>query len=543
MKSNILYRTESLNNENSIFITFYNSNFNSNYKKAINLGHKEGISGSTGVGYNLGISKYIDKENIRKAAIEAFKYITSKEVQRKLVMKGYIFSIINSLYEEEDLCKKVDCEFFRRIQLVGRTVINRYNYDYYTTNYRKYVFDFVFGNNSISDTLKKIENLTKIYSISIDTKDSAIGLIYLCFVSTLSFLMCISLIFLFKKNYNSYFSFLPNDFWILSIIGSIIILYIELLDFNQITIEKCCMKITLLSLGFTFSLVPVLYKLIINFPIENKISDWTENHKYIFLFIFLILDLSTLLLHFMSSYIVYEKKIDEGKNFKICQINKDVGYVILNFSMVSKMVILITILVLIYIEWNMEETYYDLRFLIISIYSSFLTIILIIIVSNVIIENYVAFFSISALLYILLSVINYSCLYGIRVIWGLLKKDNNETLFIKNVNKNFLESKKVLSSTVTNNNDQYSKSSTKSNINTNNNINNNNNSNSNSNSNNNNSKELNTELTTVSSNTGMERRTSNIPQLFLKVYNYHISKAPASFKDSLDSDDMDINNA
>jgi len=88
----------------------------------------------------------------------------------------------------------------------------------------------------------------------------------------------------------------------------------------------------------------------------------------------------------------------------------------------------------------MENTYNDLRFLVSIIYTDLLSVIILIIVNKVIIKNYIGYFLVSEWIYILASLISYIFLFGIRIIWGIMNKENVESIFIKKVNKKFMES-------------------------------------------------------------------------------------------------------
>jgi len=94
--------------------------------------------------------------------------------------------------------------------------------------------------------------------------------------------MLLSLTFLFIKKYELCFSFLPKTFWIFIILGLIIIISEPFTLFGELDETKCHLRPILFSYGFTLHFIPVLYKLIINFPLENCISIWISEKKNIF---------------------------------------------------------------------------------------------------------------------------------------------------------------------------------------------------------------------------------------------------------------------
>jgi len=63
---------------------------------------------------------------------------------------------------------------------------------------KKLIFDYTYKNNdNIYVKLENIENLIKIYYISINANDSFVGLVYICIISLLSLVMFLLFSFIF----------------------------------------------------------------------------------------------------------------------------------------------------------------------------------------------------------------------------------------------------------------------------------------------------------------------------------------------------------
>jgi len=197
-------------------------------------GLHEGISGSIIGGYNLGICQYSNGEK-KKAAIEAFKYITSREVQKKYVIENDIFSGIIDLYDDVEVCEIADCKFRKRVQSLGRPSSNLYDYDTYSKKFRNYIYEFLYGNKTAMEVLKRVEDITKVYYISLDTKNTSFGVISFGISLFMTILMILSLFFLFKNKFQPYFNFLSNDFWIVILLGLIIINNVSFFEFGNKT--------------------------------------------------------------------------------------------------------------------------------------------------------------------------------------------------------------------------------------------------------------------------------------------------------------------
>ncbi|ORY27405.1 hypothetical protein LY90DRAFT_513451 [Neocallimastix californiae] len=400
--------------EKFIFIKFVDYDDFTKYTKSLLPGHKKGISGSFIGGYNIGINKY-SNENKRDSIIETYKFLTSKNMQENLLKKYNIDTGITSLYDDEEICKNKECEILKSIQTVRRPNHVSLDYDIYSKNIRNYIYEFLFGNKTTDEVLKKVEDITKIYKISIYGDNVTLALIFNMSFSFIIIFMAISLIMLYFNRYKSYFNFLSDDFWLIMIIGMIFVICPGILENGTRTILKCELSLLFLMIGSTFILIPILHKLVVNFPTENKFTIWISNHKFTFLLIFTSIDiLHLLLLPFFYTIKLVEPK--EMEKFEICQLKKDN----------------------IIIEWNLKRTYNDLRFIVLAIYTNILFLILIIIIKSVNNTNYINQYINNTFLYLIVALLNYIIIYFSRIIKVLLKKDNDEILFIKNINKQFI---------------------------------------------------------------------------------------------------------
>ncbi|OUM60633.1 hypothetical protein PIROE2DRAFT_13538 [Piromyces sp. E2] len=201
-------------------------------------GYKEGVSGGIIAGYNIGIDGNIPKEKV-DACITAFKYLSSKEIQRKYFLIENIISGITSLYDDEEICENVPCETMKKIQPINRPSSKYYHFSDYVEKFENYVYQYLYGNEAVENVLEKIEDLTNIHRISFTKKDlnNELALIIFIFVVTFSFLMVGSLSLLFVKKYEKYFSYMSKDSWIILVCG-LIILIIKIFDVDLIMVEE-----------------------------------------------------------------------------------------------------------------------------------------------------------------------------------------------------------------------------------------------------------------------------------------------------------------
>jgi len=393
------------------------------YKATILPGRKEGISGAFIGGYNIGLSKYSEKEK-RDDTIKALMYLTSKSTQRKLLVEHKKFSGISSLYDEEEVCNSNEmCEIYKNIQPISRPVNVTNDYNRYSEKFRYYVYKYLYGDNNVKaeDILKEIDDITRIYYVSLISKESSIGVIALIIYTLLSLLMLLSSLFLFSKRYQKCFNFLPKDFWILSIIGSILILVYGYLDMGKVTQKICHVKIIIVFFSFTLIFIPIFYKLLVNYPEENKISNWINQHRHKFLLIFIFLDVGVNALLLISPCDIENIMVPEGKNFQKCTMNNNFSKFLLTISKLFKLFIIMIILFLIFIEWYIRVTLYDIRFCMAAISINVLVLIISIFIDSLNITDYTTYNLTKQIIFLVSSISNYILFYLIRIVKKLIR--------------------------------------------------------------------------------------------------------------------------
>ncbi|KAL6628683.1 periplasmic binding protein-like II [Neocallimastix sp. 'constans'] len=423
--NNINHSINKLKDGNGLFvkINYINMLINPVYKATILPGRKEGISGAFIGGYNIGLSKYSEKEK-RDDTIKALMYLTSKSTQRKLLVEHKKFSGISSLYDEEEVCNSNEmCEIYKNIQPISRPVNVTNDYNRYSEKFRYYVYKYLYGDNNVKaeDILKEIDDITRIYYVSLISKESSIGVIALIIYTLLSLLMLLSSLFLFSKRYQKCFNFLPKDFWILSIIGSILILVYGYLDMGKVTQKICHVKIIIVFFSFTLIFIPIFYKLLVNYPEENKISNWINQHRHKFLLIFIFLDVGVNALLLISPCDIENIMVPEGKNFQKCTMNNNFSKFLLTISKLFKLFIIMIILFLIFIEWYIRVTLYDIRFCMAAISINVLVLIISIFIDSLNITDYTTYNLTKQIIFLVSSISNYILFYLIRIVKKLIR--------------------------------------------------------------------------------------------------------------------------
>jgi len=132
------FTIEKLLNGRAIFLKFWYMKHIPIYVTSALPGEKEGVSGSVIYGNNIGICRYIKEENI-EAAAKVIQFLTSREVQKNVIINNDLYSGINDLYMDEEVCEKIECNIIMDVQpLSCRNMdFKDIDQDYYLDKYEK----------------------------------------------------------------------------------------------------------------------------------------------------------------------------------------------------------------------------------------------------------------------------------------------------------------------------------------------------------------------------------------------------------------------
>jgi len=397
-------------------------------------GRKEGVSGSYIISTNLGVDNYISQER-KEAAIEFMKFISMKETHKKYIINNYFFSGITELYDDEEVCNVIECDIIKNVYPFSfmDNDVNLFGNDKFQKKYKDTIFEYLYNDKPINEVLKKIENISKFYTFTWKTDESNIGLIIFIIFLVFSANIALSLIFLFIKKLNRKFRFLTKDFWIITILGSLIILSSVITLYGNVTNVKCHLRTALINVGFALSICPSLHKLIKNFPEKNKISIWFGNNKYIYVLIIMIFTVCLNGINMLSPYDLQHLVTSDEKNYLRCTMNNKYGNLVYYITQIYDFSLILISLILIFLEWNLKETYLDVNFIASALFTDILSLILLNIIDNIKFKNYIIYNSLLAINILFFAISNHLFTYLIRVI-----------IMIGNNSENYEDSKNIL---------------------------------------------------------------------------------------------------
>ncbi|OUM69946.1 hypothetical protein PIROE2DRAFT_2150 [Piromyces sp. E2] len=411
-------------------------------------GSVEGLSGSVIKLKNIGISKYIIKEKL-KASLDAISYMTKEEIQKELVLKYKIISGVLSLYDDKEVCSKMDCDLIKSLQFVKRPSL--IDYDNYSEHFRKYIYEYLFNNEnndkSITETIIKIIDITKIYQVSIS---NSVGEALTFIISVVfSIILYASLSFLYIEKYKPYLNILPKYYWYEIIIGYTFINFVNITKYGKVTLFKCHLAVFLTCVGFALHWLPFLYYFLINFPKHNKLSSWCKKHKFIYfcvnLFWNFILTAMILTTHYNPNAIEYVGE----KKYKVCKLEDDKAILIILMWGLLNGIIYHGMIILLFFEWNYKKIHFEVRITSMNVALNIIAFIILIAIQYLKI-NYIHYIYFNSVILMLMILSNFLLLFCSRIYLAYFKIGNEEKEILDEIKNNFLDSNYSGSSKKTN---------------------------------------------------------------------------------------------
>jgi len=132
-----------------------------------------------------------------------------------------------------------------------------------------------------------------------------------------------------------------------------------------------------------------------------------------------------------SSYAIQDIKILDGNNFKACKMEKSIGIVALILLYLEKVLILLGICFMIFLEWNIQKTIKEIKIITASTSITFLFLILVTIFFNYTVNNYQANFIIRSLLIIFYVSSNYLLFFINKMVSLIFKNDHLKEFEVK----------------------------------------------------------------------------------------------------------------
>ena len=337
--------------ERNIFARYFYVNYDDYYYVSPLPGEKEGISASSIGGFNMIINEFISEEK-KIAAGKIIDYLLSKEIQKKYAIKFNKRSAMDELYYDEDLCNKINCEFEKSMQLVARPTHLLSDYDKYSLKFRTYLYDFLYNNATVKDTIQKINDIAIINTISYS---SSIGIVIIVISSIIMIVILLSYGIILQKRNHFYLRMYNKSSWFIMLLGLCILISYNITLLGELNVFKCTFHLLLPTIGISFFAYPTFIHEIINFPELNKYSEFIKRNNKIVIIGLMVTDIIYgVLFHYISPLQIKPIYVDGGKNFNTCIIKSNNHLVFLIIMYVFKFILWFITTILNFIEYNIK---------------------------------------------------------------------------------------------------------------------------------------------------------------------------------------------
>jgi len=272
-------------------------------------------------------------------------------------------------------------------------------------------------------------DITQLYKIALNPSVSPIGFIIFIVSMIVGIIMLLSLVLLFvtKKYKHQNFNMFSMDSWVLLFIGMFLGLAYISTNYEQMTKIKCQSKTLLISLSYTFIIIPIFHQLIVKFQKSSKFIDWIKNHKYCILFLFIAVDLLfNLIMYLSESFTPKVQEIKDGKNFEVCKLANTFGSILLVVLVLEKFIITASVLLFLFMEWNIDEIKVDIKMITSNVYLNVLIGMILLIVCKIDNESYVILFILKSVIILLFVISNYVFTFFLRIFLKLLNNSGEK---------------------------------------------------------------------------------------------------------------------
>lgn len=303
----------------------------------------------------------------------------SEDLNAYIVKEEKRFSALGLLYRSNNtgpfndeifnVCNTVDCDTLSSLQFFNKP-LNYYddNYDDYASAFLDIINEFFYVKNAtVEATLGKIGDLTRIYDVDVSSTAGSLTIVLLGIVGVI---MIASYLLIFDRKYNIYFMFLNNTYWGVFLIGTVLILMYGIVSLGEMNQDKCNLRFVVLSLGIPISFSPLLLRLIVLYPENNKISEHINRNfsNYLCCHVLFELALCTAYLLFPFDVTNHLLNVSDGlENFQSCDCKTGMNKAILVIDIAEKGLEIFVFAVLIFAEWNIKATKSDIVSLTIAI--------------------------------------------------------------------------------------------------------------------------------------------------------------------------------
>eukprot|EP00833_Pecoramyces_ruminatium_P016774 jgi/Orpsp1_1/1190806/evm.model.d7180000081318.1 len=392
-------------------------------------GVREGISGSCYGMHNIGMNKYISEERKGKV-VKVLEYITSFEFQSNHTIRFGLISPLDRAMMRH--CEEyTQCHNFRHVQPLIRPIDLTDDYISYSRKFRNYILQYLYEGLDVNKCLENIKYITMTYVKT--ASDRILNGFYMILFDITVFVMFIFYCLAFTKRHRQKFKLLSKFYWFIYMFGNILIMCYGFMGMGELNDIKCQAKPLFFSFGFTLCNTILLIRLLINFP-DNSFHfvRFCKNHFGLAVFISLGIDILLNGLVMINPYHAV-RVVDGARLFNKCKITGTLGIGCMGLIYCYKFCILISMMVLVFIEWNMKEYRHDVHNATAILLISVITYLLIFLSNHVSSGGYAVEFLFPALIYYLYGFTSFAIFFISRFFTSYNSRNSAEEIIKKAV--------------------------------------------------------------------------------------------------------------
>ncbi|ORX59082.1 periplasmic binding protein-like II [Piromyces finnis] len=390
-------------------------------------GKNKDVSGSIISGYNIGINNKISKEKKELASI-VLNYFSSKDFQKNIIMEAGYLSGYKELYEDNTECEKYSqCQTLKSVQYLLKPTDLTEDYTNYSKKFRNYLLQYLTNGDDIMEYLISIESLS---NVLFEDKNFIVNKIIINVICATNLFFLCSLAVAHTKKHIKKFRIFKCFYWFFYLLGLMLIMGYAFTGIGRLNNFKCRIRTFLLSIGFTLSNTLLCIRMLINFPeSERRFVRFCERHIGLCVHLSVFIDTILNFLVYIDPYKVVILT-DDNIRYYSCQIQGNLGHGLLGLIYIYKIIIILALFLLVFIEWNMEEYKNDIRLVLGNIICCTITFAIYAIMQLLNINSQFRFMIISFLSY-LFGVSNFCIFFFSRFFFGETEEEVENKIILE----------------------------------------------------------------------------------------------------------------
>lgn len=379
----------------------------------------------------MGINKNISEEK-KKSVAKIIEFLTSFSYQKESIL-GYGYqTALGEIYDNKSICQEyLQCQDFKYIQPILRPIHATEDYTQYSHKYRNFLLQYLYEDAQLQECLQNIEYLTKIFYEEKSTTMNRF-FISLIIIAVVFMISCYCLAF--TKKHKHKFRLLNRFYWFLYMIGQMTLMCYGLAGMGETTDFKCQIRSIIFSVGFTLGNTILLIRMLINFPeSERRFVRFCERNFGKTLIFSLGLDAILNIVALIDPYGV-EVIVDGNIMYNKCKLTSTLGLLAIGLIFLYKLLILLAMAILIFIEWNIREFKQDVRYATANLFISFIIYLIFGMVQNMKIGGYRERFFIPAMITYIYGVSCF-CVYFVARFFSNYSDETEEAIIKKAINR------------------------------------------------------------------------------------------------------------